>query len=50
MKTYTFYQKNCSAIMTLNAQTFDEAEDELSYIVKDMYGWRCDDEDGEPVE
>lgn len=47
MKTYTFYQKNSSAILTLTANTFEEAEEELKEIVKSTYGWRVEDEEGE---
>jgi hypothetical protein len=47
MKIFTFYQKNSSAVMMLSAPRFDEAEAELFEIVKDDYGWRCVDEEGE---
>jgi hypothetical protein len=47
MKTFRFYQKNSSACLSLSAPNFDEAEVELGYVVKDVYGWRVDDEDGE---
>jgi hypothetical protein len=47
MKTFNFYQKNSSATCSISANTFEEAEAELAETVKDMYGWRVDDEDGE---
>ena len=47
MKTFMFYQKNSSACLTISALTFEEAETELCELVKDIYGWRVEDEDGE---
>lgn len=47
MKTFIFCQKNSSAILTLSAPNFDEAEALLAEEVKDVYGWRVNDEDGE---
>lgn len=47
MKTFTFYQKNGSACLTLSAETFEEAEEELKEIVKDSYSWRVENENGE---
>ena len=47
MRVFTFYQKNSSAILTLSADTLEEAEKELKEIVEDDYGWRVDDEEGE---
>lgn len=47
MRTFIFYQKNSSAILTLSANTFEEAEEELKEIVKSTYGWRVEDEKGE---
>lgn len=47
MKTFTFYQKNSSVIVTLSAPTFNKAEAELFDHVKSTYGWRVIDEDGE---
>lgn len=47
MKTFTFYQKNSSVIITLSAPNFEEAEELLFETVKSDYGWRVDDEDGE---
>lgn len=49
-KTFNFYQKNSSATVSLSANSFEEAEQELFNIVKDDYGWRVDDEDGEDDE
>jgi hypothetical protein len=45
-KTFNFYQKNSSATVSLSADSFKEAEQELFNLVKDDYGWRVDDEDG----
>jgi hypothetical protein len=50
MKTFTFVQKNSSAIIVLSAPNFDEAEVLLAEEVKDVYGWRVDDEEGEDEE
>jgi hypothetical protein len=47
MRTYHFYQKNSSVNVFLTADSFEEAEEILFDHVKDSYGWRCDDEDGE---
>lgn len=47
MKTYIFYQKNSSAVMTISSNSFEEAEEELFSLVKEAYGWRCDDINGE---
>jgi hypothetical protein len=49
-KTFNFYQKNSSATVSLSADSFKEAEQELFNLVKDDYGWRVDDEDGEDEE
>ena len=50
MRTYNFYHKNSSALLTLSAETFDEAEKELTNLLKDTYGWRVEDEEGESEE
>jgi len=47
MKTFVFSQKHGNASVTLSADNFEEAEKELFEIVKDDYGWRVHDEDGE---
>lgn len=47
MKTFLFYHKNSSAVLTLSANNFDEAEEVLADVVKDIDAWRCEDEDGE---
>lgn len=46
MKTFTFINKNSSAIMVLSAQNFEEAEQELFELVK-TDDWYVEDEDGE---
>jgi type II secretory pathway component PulL len=47
MKTFNFYHKNTSVRITLSASNFEEAEKILFETVKDSYGWRVEDEDGE---
>jgi hypothetical protein len=47
MKTFLFYHKNSSHTMAISAYTFEDAYEELTDEVKDVWGWRCDDEDGE---
>jgi len=47
MKTFVFYQKNSSLVLTLSAPSFEQAETALWAGVRDTYGWRCDNEDGE---
>ena len=39
-ETYTFVQKNSSAVMTLSADSEEEAWKLLKEEVKDTYGWR----------
>jgi len=46
-KTFNFYQKNSSATFSISADSFEEAEEELFNTVKDSYGWKVEDEDGE---
>jgi hypothetical protein len=50
LKTFNFYHKNSSANLTLSAETFKEAEQDLADHVSDTYGWRCDDEEEEDNE
>jgi len=47
MKRFTFYQKHGNASVTLSANNFEEAEQELMDIVQGDCGWRVDDEEGE---
>ena len=49
MKTYVFNAKNHSATITLSADSFDEALDELIRILAfdNENDYTCDDEDGE---
>ena len=47
LKTFTFYQKNSSAVLTLSSSSFENAENLLFETVQSDYGWRCDDEEGE---
>ena len=47
MKNYTFYNKNSSAIMTLSADSYEDALESLIEEVAYPSLWRCDDEEGE---
>jgi hypothetical protein len=47
MKTFIFYHKNSSATMALTSSDYDSAREELKSHLKDDWGWRCDNEDGE---
>lgn len=47
MKTFIFIHKHSSAIMTISAPTFKEAEEELFSLLKSDYGWYVEDEEGE---
>lgn len=47
MKTFIFYQKNSSVVISLTAETFKKAEKELFDTVQSTYGWRCDNTEGE---
>lgn len=47
MKTFIFTQKNSSISITISAENFEEAEEILNDTVKDNYGWRVNDEEGE---
>jgi hypothetical protein len=47
MKTFTFYQKNSSAIFIVSAPNYEDAREELKEHVMTAYGWRCVDEEGE---
>jgi len=49
-RTFHFYQKNSSVCVTLSADSFEEAEKELFETVKDNYGWRVNDEEGDEEE
>lgn len=48
--TFVFYHKNTSAVMTLSAVNFTDAEENLHDLVDDYTEWRCDNEDGEKEE
>ena len=45
--TYIFAHKNSSVVLTISAESFIDAEYELTYLVNDIYAWRCDNEEGE---
>ncbi len=46
MKTFRFINKNSSAILTLSAPNFEDAEQELFSLVK-TDDWYVEDEDGD---
>lgn len=50
MKTFNFYHKNLPMYMSISAETFRDAEVMLEEMIVDMYGWRCDNEEGEGEE
>lgn len=45
--TYIFNQKNSSASLILDAEDYREALEELEKIVKNTWGWRCENEEGD---
>lgn len=47
MRTFTFTQKNSGIAIILSAGNLEEAEIILEDTVKDNYGWRVEDEEGE---
>lgn len=47
MRTFVFTQKNSSLVIVVSAKDFTEAEQILDNTVKDNYGWRVDNEEGE---
>jgi hypothetical protein len=47
MKTFQFIQKNSGIIVIISANSFEEAEVILFNTVKDNYGWRVNNEEGE---
>ena len=47
MKTFRFVQKNSAIIVIITANSFEEAENILFETVKDNYGWRVDNKEGE---
>ena len=47
MKTFKFVQKNSLITIILSAESFEEAEWLLFETVKEDYGWRVENEDGE---
>ena len=47
MKTFTFISKSTSAIVTLSAEDFFDAENQLEQVVKDPFDFRVDNEEGE---
>ena len=47
MRTFTFTHKNTGNIFTTSAENLEEAEYNLYDTIRDNYGWRVDDEEGE---
>lgn len=47
MKTYLFYDKNSSIVITLSANTFEQAYFLLVQTVKHPADFRAEDEEGE---
>lgn len=47
MKTFIFTQKNSRVVIVITAEDFTEAEQILNDTVRDNYGWRVDNEEGE---
>ena len=47
MKTFIFNQKNSSITVILTADNLEEAEESLTNTVKNTYGWRVQDPEGE---
>lgn len=47
MKTFIFIQKNNSVVVSLSAESFEEAEKLLFETVVSDYGWKVENEDGE---
>ena len=47
MKTIHFYQKNSNVTLTLSANNMDEAFEIFEDHVKDTYGWRISEIEGE---
>lgn len=46
-RIYVFIHKNSSAVLTLTAVNFTDAEENLHDLVEDSESWRVDDEEGE---
>lgn len=47
MKTFQFAQKNTGVVVIISAGSFEQAEEILFETVRDNYGWRVDNKDGE---
>lgn len=47
ISNYTFNHKNAPVSILISAESYIEAEKILKDIVKDDYGWRIEDENGE---
>lgn len=47
MKTYTFFEHNGNASITLSASSFEQAYEYLVKITKHPSDWRVEDEEGE---
>lgn len=46
-KTFIFSEKNGNAVITLSDESYDQAWDYLTTLVKDYTAWRCENLEGE---
>lgn len=47
MKTFAFISKSTSTIITLSAEDFFDAKNQLKQVVKDPFDFKVDNEEGE---
>jgi hypothetical protein len=47
MRTFLFIEQNGNAVITLSAETYQEAEQYLAELVKEPNDFRVEDEEGE---
>lgn len=50
MKTFIFYDKHSSSVMSISADDFEEAKKDLDATLIVSASWRCDNEEGEEQE
>jgi len=46
MKTFNFIHKNSSAVITVSADDFVDAEEQLEELVKESWEWSIENEEG----
>lgn len=46
MKTFNFIHKDSSAVLTVSADDFINAEEQLEELVKETWNWRIENEKG----